>query len=266
MNFTLFKATTKANWIILAIFFVIMVLYLAIITSMFDPVSLDNLNAMLETLPKELVAAMGFEDLGTTLTSFLAGYYYGFLIIMFPMIYCIIVGNRLVAKHVDSGSMAFLLSTPNTRLTIVTTQALYLIASVTALLGLITLSGIALSESMFPGELDIGSFLLLNLYALLTFYAISGICFFFSCLFNDTKYSVAFGAGVPIAFFVLNLLANVGDKYDWLGYLSLFTLMNPDKILAGDPFITIAATILIITAVLTYGGGILIFNRKNLPI
>lgn len=266
MNFTLFKATIKSNWTILAIFFVVMVMYLAIITSMFDPESMDNLIAMLETMPKELIAAMGFEDLGTTLTSFLAAYYYGFLIIMFPMIYCIIVGNRLVAKHVDSGSMAYLLSTPNTRVTIVTTQALYLIASVTVLLGLITLSGMAFSESMFPGELETGSFLLLNLYALLTFYAISGICFFFSCLFNDTKYSLAFGAGVPIAFFVLNMLANVGDKYDWLGYLSLFTLMDTNKILARDPFITTTAVILVSTAVLTYVGGILYFNRKDLPI
>lgn len=139
-------------------------------------------------------------------------------------------------------------------------------SSITVLLGLIALSGIILSGSMFPGELDIGSFLLLNFYSLLTFYAIGGICFFFSCLFNDAKYSLAFGAGVPIAFFLLNMLANVGDKFNWLSYLSLFTLMDSAKIISGDPFITTAAIILVLVAVITFGGGILIFDRKNLPI
>lgn len=266
MNYTLFKATTKANWIIGIIFIAVMFLYLAMIISMFDPESLEGLIAMLETLPKELVAALGYDLIGEGLTPFIASYYYGFIAVMFPMIYSIIVANRLVARHVDSGSMAYLLSTPNSRLTIVTTQAIYLIVSITALFALVTALGIIISQAMFPGQLDMSGFILLNFVTLLTFYALSGISFFFSCVFDDTKYSLAFGAGVPIAFFVINMLANVGAQYAWLRNFTLFSLFNPAQIIALDPSTSVAILILSLIAVITYAGGIILFNRRNLPL
>ncbi|UNC91229.1 hypothetical protein [Candidatus Contubernalis alkaliaceticus] len=81
-----------------------------------------------------------------------------------------------------------------------------------------------------------------------------------------TANSLAFGAGVPIAFFVLNMLANVGEKYAWLGNLSLFTLLDPLKLLDGNSFTITANVIFLIVATVMYGGGILFFSRKNLPI
>lgn len=266
MNGTLFRAIARSNWVIGAIFLAVMLMYLSIIISMFDPESMEGLMAMMETMPKELLAAMGFDRIATTLADFLGIYYYGFIAIMFPMIYCIIVANRLVAKHVDRGSMAYLLATPHSRLTIVGTQALYLIVSVTMLLAGVTAVGIAISQAMFPGQLDIGGFLVLNLITLLTFYAISGICFFFSCAFNSTKYSLAFGAGIPIAFFVINMLANVSEQYAWIGYLSLFTLLDPGRILMGGSFAGIAGVVLAVVALVMYVSGVVLFDRKSLPI
>lgn len=266
MNLTLFKATTKANWVIGCIFLAVMFMYLSIIVSMYDPHDMNALNAMLETLPKELVSAMGFGTLATDLTSFIANYYYGFIIIMFPTIYCIIVANRLVARHVDRGSMAYLLSTPNSRLKIVSTQAMYLLVTVALLFGLVTIAGIGISEALFPGQLDMGSFVVLNLCALLTFFAISGICFFFSCIFNDTKYSLAFGGGLPIAFFVINMLSNVSPDFGWLSNLTLFSLFNPSNIIAGDTSIIIPSLVLAGVAAVSYLGGIFIFKDRDLPL
>ncbi len=265
MNFPLFKSTLRANWIIGIIFLAIMFMYLSIILTMFDPDSMESLNQMLETLPAELISAMGFDALITDLASFLAGYYYGFLAIMFPMIYCIITANRLVAKHVDSGSMAYLLSTPHSRLTIVTTQALYLVAGTADLLILIGLAAFALSAGMYPGQLAVGPFLQLNLMVILLMLAISGICFFFSCIFNDTKYSLALGAGIPVLFFLIDMLAKVGGNTSWLKNLTLFTLYNPAKIVAGDFSLTSAVIFLAVT-IATYLGGIMFFNRRSLPL
>ncbi len=56
---------------------------------------------------------MGFSGLVTDLTGYLASWLYGLLMFGFPMVYCIILGNRLVARQVDSGSFAYLLSTPH---------------------------------------------------------------------------------------------------------------------------------------------------------
>ena len=63
----------------------------------------------------EIMSAFGMANTGSTLTEFLSNYLYGFLLLVFPMILEIILANKLVVKYVDIGSMAYLLSTPNSR-------------------------------------------------------------------------------------------------------------------------------------------------------
>jgi len=266
MSRTLLKYTTRSNWIIGAIILAIMFMYLAIIVSMYDPESIEQLLAMVEMLPEEFAAAMGFDVAVTDFTSFLGQYYYQFLIFLFPMIYCIILANRLVAGHVDRGSMTYLLSTPQSRVRVVTTQAVYLLLSVSEMIALVALGGLALSAAMFPGELDVEMFLLLNVGAVAFFLALSGICFLFSCLFDDTRYSLALGGGIPVLFFVINMLKNVGPNYGWLRYLTLFSLYRPAEILAGDQSVWANSAILVAIAAVLYGGGIYIFDRRDLPL
>lgn len=266
MSFRLFKASLKSNWMLILIFYIIMLMYFSIITSMFDPKDVEKMATLMASLPPQLMKAVGFSNLSTNLTSFLGDMYYGFIAIMFPMIYCIILGNKLIAKHVENGSMTYMLSTPNSRVKIAVTQAIYTIASMTTLILMITISGIAVSASMFSGLLDIGSFMKINFCLWLLFCAISGICFFFSCVFNDSKNSLAFGAGIPVLFFVIKMLANAGDKYTWIKDLTLLSLFNPTKILAGDSSVLISCIMLTIIAVVLYLSGIIIFNRKDLPL
>lgn len=266
MNMTLFKANIKSNWGVGLIIISVMFMYFSILGSMFDPDSLESLIAMMEAMPRELIAAMGFDNFGTTLTTYMGNAYYNFIAILFPMIFVIVVGNRLVAKHVDSGSMAYLLSTPNSRLKIVKTQAVFFIFSLNIIFLLLTIVGLLTSQIMFPGELDVPKFILLNLVTLFTFYAISGITFLASCTFDDTKYSLGFGAGIPIGFFVINMLANAGDKMDWLRLFTIFTLHNPDKIIEGSSFTVVAIIALLSIAAASYIAGIVIFNRRNLSL
>jgi len=123
-----------------------------------------------------------------------------------------------------------------------------------------------MSGAMFPGELDIKGFLLLNLGAMLAFYVISGISFLSSCIFNETKYSLALGGGIPVLFFVINMLSNVNPDYEWIANFSLFALYRPADIINREPFTTAAMIILVFIAAVLYGSAIVIFNRRNLPV
>ena len=71
------------------------------------------------------------------------------------MIFEIIIANRLISKYVDSGSMAYLLATPNKRSKVAITQGLFMIISIGALILFIALVGIINSKIYFPGDLDI---------------------------------------------------------------------------------------------------------------
>jgi ABC-2 type transport system permease protein len=169
-----------------------------------------------------------------------------------------------VAVLVDRGSMAYLLATPNTRAKIVTTQGLYLAFSVSLLLALTAAVGIAFSEMIFPGEMDIPAFIKLNLVTIMLTLAISSICFFFSCIFNESKFSLAFGGGIPILFFIINMLKNIGGNNEWLKYLTLYSLFDANAIVTGQQeLITVCLPFVAMTIVL-YSLGIIIFSRRNL--
>lgn len=266
MSWPLFRVNIRANRFILVLMTAILVFYLLIIISMYDPEGVDAFNEMLDMMPETLLNAFGMTQFGTTLLTFISSYIYGMLIFLFPMVASIVINHRLVGKHVDRGSMAYLLSTPNSRKKIALTQALFSLTSITVLFLVATLLAVLMSQAMFPGELEIGMFLLLNFYALLTYYVLGGISFFASCVANEAKHSLGIGAGLPIAFFVLQMLGNATDKMNWIANLSLLALFDPDKLIAGDGFVSIAMAILVLLAVVLYGAAITLFNKRSLPL
>ncbi len=266
MNLPLFKNTLKRNYLVAVVILAILIMYLSIINTMYDPAQQDAFKNMLDLLPKAMVSAMGFDNIGSDLTSFLVHYYYGFIIFMFPMIYLIIIANRLVAQHVDNGSMSFYLSTPITRVKIVLTQAIYLIFSIIVMHTIIATLGILISEVVYPGLLDIAVFIKINIGAAFLIIALSSFSFFFSCLFNRITKSLAFGTGVPLMFFVFNMLSNVSDKYSVIKYLTIFSIFDINKIMQGDLSIFLVVLAFSVISLVFYGGGIYVFNKKDLPI
>lgn len=264
INSTLLKKEFKSNYKILLIFIAVLTMYETIIISMFNP----ELGATLDTFAKampQIMSAFGMANTGSNLTEFLANYLYGFLLLVFPMILEIILANKLVAKYVDNGSMAYLLSTPNSRLKIVITQALFVIINISILVLYVTVLGIICSEAMFPGDLNIERFILINLSVLAMHIAISGVCFFASCISNDMKLSYSIGAGLPIAFYIIQMLANMGGKLEKFKYFTLFTLFEPNKIATGNGeigFLVASFTIGVVLYVL----GIVLFSKRDLPL
>lgn len=266
MNKTLYKANARANWGIFLFITLMILMYMTIAITMFNPESADAIESMFKMLPEGMIKAFGFENLGTDLTGYLSNYLYGFIFITFPVIYVIIASNKLIAKHVDSGAMAYLLTTPNSRVRIASTQAIYLITNIAAIFVINVLIGIILSESMFRGLLDINGFLALNWITFLVIVTVGGIGFFFSCFFNDTRNSLAFGGGIPILFLVIKMLTGISDNLAWLKYFTLYSFVNIDEILTNNTYVLVSSLILIGLSAVLYYVAIKVFDRKSLPI
>ena len=98
----LFKQAVRSNYKIFLIFLAVLCLYLAAVCAVFTPQALGEMGGLVDSL-----GAMG-NMLGdmNSVTGFIGQMYFGLIAVLFPMIYCIITGNRLVAAKVDSGSMA----------------------------------------------------------------------------------------------------------------------------------------------------------------
>ncbi|MEA1961641.1 MAG: ABC transporter permease subunit [Bacillota bacterium] len=266
MNKTLFIENMKSNWGIFTFVAGMLLIYVTTSVTMFDPEGAEVMQAMLKMLPEGMMKAFGFDDLGTDLTSYLGAYLYGFIFLIFPLIYTVILANKLVVKHIESGSMAYLLTTPNTRVRIILTQALYLISSTLVLMAIEIIVLIAMAQTKFPGHLDIANFLALNLVTFLVLIVAGGISFLFSCMFNDTKNAIAFGAGIPIIFFVLKMVSEISEKVEFLRYFSIYSLVMPDTIMNDGSYTTIVCLILVSAAVILYGSAICLFNKRSLAI
>ena len=112
---------------------------------------------------------------------------------------------------------------------------------------------------------NLGHFLNLNLGIFLLMFAIGGVSFLFSCLFNVSRNSLALGAGIPFAFFILNMMANVSPDFANLRFFTLNTLYNPMDVVGAYGFIPQFITLAVVGLVL-YGIGISLFQRKDLPL
>jgi len=112
---------------------------------------------------------------------------------------------------------------------------------------------------------DVGDYIIINLGILLLMFATSAISFLASCIFNLTKNSIAIGAGIPIAFYLFQTMAQVGDDMEFFRYLTMNTLYSPADIAGGSTFIP-QFIILAVVGVVLYMLGIKIFKEKDLPL
>lgn len=265
MNSTLYKTGIAGSWRLWIIFLAIMSMYIGVVISMFDPDLGSIMNELTAAMP-EVMALFGMKETGGSLLEFMASYLYGMIFLVFPMVYTIMTANRLIAKHVDRGSMAYLLAAPVSRGKVASTQLLVLITGIVLLILVSAGVGAAAAAVMFPGQLDYTSYIRLNAGVLLTHLLIAGICYLSSCIFNDTKWSVAFGAGVPVLCYVIQMIANLGGHFENVKYATFFTLFSPSALIHGDQWVFPGMLILVALSLMLFAGAIAIFKRKDVPV
>lgn len=414
---TIFKQTFKANIRLWCIITVILVAMSSLIIGIFNPGVMEMMAGMMERviddprLRQQILA-------GFSLLNVLGTQFYGGMGTILVLIYLIITANSLVANQVDRGSMAYILSTPIKRTTVIVTKAVYFVIALFVMFALLTASGIltaqfvhggiltrafttdvrevadmlgksraevadnlhiilanpeaiergasarridtdvyvlylqmliaqqqeqdaparqqtpeeeaqqermqdmftdgleaaaevlemsvtALSFSMglikdnpealaaaveasgMPGpqfvhiinmrlaseqimhdnrvNFDIYYYSMLNLGLFLLMFATSAISFLASCFFNLSKNAVAIGAGIPIAFYLFQTMAQVGDDLEFFRYLTINTFYNPIRIVNYGNFWWQFCILAAIGLVL-YAVSVKVFKEKDLPL
>ena len=96
----------------------------------------------------------------------------------------------------------------------------------TLLISYATLLELIYAKHQFPHSLDTTTLLKLNLSLLFLHYFIASMCIFFSCLFQDTKYSLEFGAGIPIFMYVYRCLRMLEERLRMRNTLHLLMSMT----------------------------------------
>jgi len=412
---TIFKQTFKSNIRLWLIITVILVTLSTLIIAIFNPDMMERVLGFMERAidNPELLARMQQE---ISLINVLGMNFYAGMGLILVLIYIIITANSLVVSKVDRGSMAYILSTPIKRSTVIITQAIYMVLAIVVMFSILTVSGLVTAEVSHGGvfferftddvvavaeetgvenadvaadlnmilenpqllavgaeargieievyaiyltmliaqgsdapqpertpeqeameeqmetafvdgleaaaehmeiemielfadlralladhealgvavaasglplehfvqgiymqlameeifldsrfQFDIGDYIWLNVGMFLLMFATAAISFFFSCLFNLSKHAIALGAGIPIAFYIFQTMAMVGEDLEFFRYFTINTLYNPVDIAAGNPFV-IQFAILGVIGIVLYGLSVVVFKKKDLPL
>ena len=197
-------------------------------------------SSLLSSLPSEVSDAL--QEVGQLdLFSLVVGsIFYKLAGLLLPIIFMIMASNNLISGQVDSGSMAYILSTSTKRRTVVFTQAVYLIGSLFCMFSLTTITGcVCLSLIKADVDLTYTKLIYLNLGAFFVLFCLSGLCFLTSCWFDRSKRSMAIGGGLSIFALVAAMLGLFGSQvipsvvrldslnyFNWATIISLFDVIS----------------------------------------
>ena len=209
---------------------------------------------------------------------------FGIAVLLIPMVYTVLTANSLVSEKVESGSLAFTMSTPISRQSFIFTSGVYLVF--TEIFMAVVLIAVSVIAQILGGYIGSGDLLtslpLLDILAygfgnFMVSLAISGICFMSSCWFNKTNNNIGVSGGLSIFFFICAILGLFATKaipgtirietMNIFNYCTIFSLFDSLAVMNGDWFLYFMKLIgLLGITVITYIIGSIKFTKKDLPL
>lgn len=238
----------------------------------------ENGKTFLSSLPEDVSTSLqevGQLDIFGMITG---SVYFKMAGLLLPIIYIIMVSNNLIAGQVDTGSMAYVLSTSTKRKQVTFTQSIYLILSLFVMFACVTITGMVCLACLNSSMVTVSYYELgmLSLGAFITLFAMSGISFLASCWFNRSKHSMSIGGGINMFFLVATMLGLFGSKVlpsivrlnslNFFNYCSIISLFDEVSILEGTTTFIWKLAILAVIGIVCYIVGAIKFEKKDLPL
>lgn len=202
--------------------------------------------------------------------------FYPVVAVLLPLVYTVVVGNKLFASQVDRGSMAFILSTSIKRSKIAFTNMFFFVVSLVIMFFLTAVLDVILALTI-ENSLSVDKILLLNLGLLLFSVAMGSITYMFSAIFNYTKYSISLGGGLALLFFISKILGLFGsdlfmdmgigiEPMAFFNNITMISLFNTASILDGSTTYLMQFAVLTAISITCFSVGTVWFTKKDIPV
>ena len=183
--------------------------------------------------------------------------------VIFVTICAILFANVFLTSEVDRGTLAITLSTPTTRLKILSSKALVyivLLVSISLCSGALGALSPILHDITFDYDKWWSIIFLWSLYS----FALGGVAFAIGCWFNKSRYTLGMAAAVLGLFFFMNMFATM-ESLEFCKYFTLQTLFNMSAIINGES-VAPQMIALALIAIPFYAIGTIKFLKKDLPL
>ncbi|HWQ43534.1 MAG TPA: ABC transporter permease subunit [Desulfosporosinus sp.] len=178
--------------------------------------------------------------------------------------YTIGTADALIAKLVDQGTMAYLLSSPVGRQELLSTQVAVLVSGLALLIALIEL-GIWGEMTFFDIPINVGPYFRLGVLELALFLAVGAYSLFFSALFKVEEHAILSSAGLTFVFYALDVFSGLNDQFSWIKNLTIFGWVRPQEVLEGAVPTNQTLALLGLAAIFMTMAGF-IFGKKDLHV
>jgi hypothetical protein len=200
-------------------------------------------------------------------TGFIAMSYQHPMVLTIYMIFVISVPTRLLAGHVQDGTMELILSRSVTKNQVYVCACILTLLGTSALVAVMftgTVTGINISN--FEQEFSLWPFLRGSVFCGLLLAATAGAALLTAVLFRNRGTAV----GLALVFFIFNYFINIIAEWwpraKFLGPVSLFHYANQSKILFDSAWPIRDTCVLSALLIITVISGGIIWNRRDLPL
>lgn len=234
--------------------------------------------SLMTKLPDTLSQSIGDMDQNDMYAMMVASMYFKIVGLFLAVVYIIVVGIGLIAGQIDSGSMAYVLSTGTKRNTITMTQMLFLVSSTLFMFIATSIVSVICFYIAPPAmsDVDVWKLLLFNAGSFLVTLSLAGIVYFASCIFNRSKHAMALGGGFAVLTIVSTILGMFAsdstpsmmrmDALAPFNSVSVATLFDITSIVNGTTDYLWKFGILVGIAIISLTIGIVFFKKKDLPL
>lgn len=252
--------------------------YLAAIRDEKAKVANDLSASFMSLLPTDIADALKEIGKMDVYSLIVGSIYYKMAGLLLPIIYVIMAANSLISSQVDTGSMAYVLSTSTKRTTVSFTQIVYLLVSLLGMVICTTLTSfICFSFVDIPKtSMTYSTLALMNLGMFAVLVAIAGFNFMTSSIFDRQKRSMSVGGGLSIFALVATMLGLFGSKeipsvvrftqLNYFNYVSIISLFDVPSIVGQTSDFIWKMLILFTVGAVCFVIGSIRFKKKDLPL
>jgi ABC-2 type transport system permease protein len=221
-----------------------------------------------KSFPSAVKRAFGVstgEEVDLSYEAYISAQLLGRLWTLIISIYGINTANALVAQPIEQGFMAFPLSSSVSRSEILNTQIGVFMTELALVIGT-TLGGIYAATAHFNLRIARWQYFRMGILAFSLASTITAYSLLGAVLFDTKEQSQRLASALTFAFYGLDVVSSLSDRFSGLRYLTPFGLFRPQEVLQGKILptgeISVLGALTGVSLVLTR----ILFSRKDLAV